>query len=48
MRIQTWKKIITIVGLLTLEVGHLTRNPIIILLGLTSSIAGVILMFIYK
>lgn len=48
MEISAWKKLITIIGLLTLEIGHLTEEPALIITGLTSSIAGIILMFITK
>ncbi len=48
MEISAWKKLITIVGLLTLGIGHLTKEPALIITGITSSIAGIILMFAIK
>ncbi len=48
LEMSTWKKIISIVGLLTIEIGHLINEPVLMIVGLTSSIAGIILMFIIK
>jgi len=48
VKIEAWKKIFTITGLLTLEVGHLMESQILIIIGLILSIVGTLLMFIFK
>ena len=47
-RIETWKKVISIVGFLTLELGHVIDNKILIITGGVSTLIGLTLILTLK
>lgn len=40
MKIETWKKIMIVFGLITSTIGYLLNSKLLIILGLISSILG--------
>lgn len=47
-KIETWKKIISIVGFLTLEIGHTINSKILIITGGISIMIGLTLILTIK
>jgi len=47
-KIELWKKIISVVGIITMTIGHFINSPTLIIVGLISSIIGIVLVFIIK
>ncbi len=48
VKIETWKKTIAIVGIITQAIGYFIGSSLLIAVGLISSIIGIILIFILK
>ena len=45
MRLEKWKKIVSLIGLATQTYGSIVGNPYLILVGGISAGAGIILIF---
>lgn len=48
VKIETWKKIISVVGIITQTIGYFMGSKLLIVVGLASTIIGIILIFILK
>jgi len=44
-KIETWKKTISIIGIITQTIGYFMDSKTLIVVGLISTILGIILMF---
>lgn len=47
-KLEKWKKIISIIGIITQTIGYFLNSQTLIIAGLIISIIGIILMFMLK